>query len=331
MNVIQDFATNLLPGKRRTTPSGWTSFNAPCCIHQGESADTRSRGGIRFDGSGVSYHCFNCNYKTGWQPGWHLGYKFRKLLQWLGASDNEIQRLVLEAIRVRDETEQLGFDVQSSFDPVFDTIELPESVPIIVDAYSSGFDYPADFTECVNYLHKRKLPGRRFYWTPDTVNRLNRRVILPFYYNQQVVGYTARIIDADSKPKYFTRSQPGYVYNMDSQTPDRKIVLVTEGPFDALCIDGVATLGNEINEQQVDLIDQLGKQVVVVPDKDDSGIKMIKQALEFGWSVSFPEWHDDCKDVNDAITKYGKLFTFNNIVKNIETNSLKIKVKLKNL
>ena len=211
MNSIQQLASNLLPGKKKTTPSGWTSFNAPCCVHNGESADTRGRGGIRFDGSGVSYHCFNCNYKTGWQPGWHLGYKFRKLLQWFGANDNDIQRLVLEAIRVRDESEQLGFDVRPSVEVNFEHIEFPESVPIIIDTHSSGYEFPQDFVECYNYLRNRSLPTNCFYWTPDTVNRLNRRVILPFHYDREIVGYTARTIDSDTKPKYFTRSQTGYV------------------------------------------------------------------------------------------------------------------------
>ena len=46
MNSVFDIVTAHLPPKRKTTPSGWTSFNAPCCIHNGDSADTRQRGGL---------------------------------------------------------------------------------------------------------------------------------------------------------------------------------------------------------------------------------------------------------------------------------------------
>lgn len=330
MNSIQQTLTNLLPAKKKQTPSGWVSFNAPCCVHNGESSDNRGRGGLKIDGSSISYHCFNCNYKTGWQPGWHLSYKFRKLLSWFGADDREIQRLVLEAIRVRDETEQLGFDVRE-FTPNFETVDLPECVPLYTHPHSTGWDYPGDFIDCLNYLQGRELPEKSFRWTTKTANRFNRRVILPFYFEGQTVGYTARSIDPDTKPKYFTRSQPGYVFNMDAQDPSRKFVLVTEGPFDALCIDGVATLGNEINEQQVDLIDRLGKQVILVPDNDSSGKRMIDQAIEFGWSVSFPEWYDTCKDVNEAVVKYGKLFVFRNILKNTQMNKVKIEVLKKKI
>jgi len=42
MNLVQDAITLHLPSKQKTTPSGWTSFNAPCCHHNGTSADTDS-------------------------------------------------------------------------------------------------------------------------------------------------------------------------------------------------------------------------------------------------------------------------------------------------
>ena len=53
MNPIQQVLTAFLPSKRKTTPSGWTSFDAPCCIHNGESADKRKRGGVMLNGDGT--------------------------------------------------------------------------------------------------------------------------------------------------------------------------------------------------------------------------------------------------------------------------------------
>jgi len=102
LNTVQDFVKTILPSKKKTSPSGWTSFNAVCCEHNGETPDRRGRGGIANNADGsVSYHCFNCNFKASYQPGRHLTYKFRKLLSWFGAGQNEIQRLVIEAIRIK--------------------------------------------------------------------------------------------------------------------------------------------------------------------------------------------------------------------------------------
>ena len=44
LTIIQDFVKQHLPAKKKTTPSGWTSFNAVCCVHNGETPDTRGRG-----------------------------------------------------------------------------------------------------------------------------------------------------------------------------------------------------------------------------------------------------------------------------------------------
>jgi len=80
MNSIQQAVIDSLPGKQKRTTNGWISFNAVCCHHNGESQDKRSRGGVITNGDAISYHCFNCNFKTGWQPGRHITFKMRKLL-----------------------------------------------------------------------------------------------------------------------------------------------------------------------------------------------------------------------------------------------------------
>jgi hypothetical protein len=66
-----------------------------------------------------------------------------------------------------------------------------------------------------------------------------------------------------------------------------------------------------------------------VPDHDRAGGSLIDAALEYGWSVSFPEWENDVKDVNDAVVRYGKLFTLKSIIDAKETSSLKINLKRK--
>jgi hypothetical protein len=56
---------------------------------------------------------------------------------------------------------------------------------------------------------------------------------------------------------------------------------------------------------------------------------MINKAIEYGWSVSFPDWRENCKDINDSVVKYGKLFTIYNILQTKESNSLKISLLAK--
>ena len=116
---------------------------------------------------------------------------------------------------------------------------------------------------------------------------------------------------------------------MDAQDWTRKFVIVTEGPFDAITVSGVSILGSEINGIQKELIDNLNRQVIVVPDRDAPGQKLINQATEFGWSVAFPEWAEGVDDVADAVLKYGRLFTIQSILKSTESSKLKIDLKRK--
>ena len=104
-NQIQQTFVTRLPVKKKTTPSGWTSFNAPCCHHFGESQDTRGRGGVRIppDG-GIQFHCFNCGFKANYTPGRNLNYKMKRFLGYMGFTTEEIRKMGLEALRHMDET-----------------------------------------------------------------------------------------------------------------------------------------------------------------------------------------------------------------------------------
>jgi DNA primase len=156
-------------------------------------------------------------------------------------------------------------------------------------------------------------------------------VIVPFTWHNQIIGYTARTFDEGVKPKYHNSHEPNYVFNVDRQPKDAKFVVVVEGPFDAMAIDGVAVLSNQCNEVQADIIDSLAREVIVVPDRDRAGVKLIDAAIEYGWSVSFPVWQETCKDVNEAVTTYGKLFVLKSIIEAREISRLKIELKKKRL
>lgn len=338
LDSIQQSVMQLLPGRRRTGQNGWIRFNAPCCTHNGETADTRMRGGIITDGGKVSYHCFNCQYKASYQPGRHLSYKFRKLLSWLGADDLTVRKLVIDAIRIKDLVAPEELAKEPVEEIVYEARQLPESARNVVELanfYSIG-DYnnvPAELLATIEYVHRRAIDLNRyeFYWTPEEAYNLHRRIIIPFHYRGQTVGYTSRAIADGIKPKYWSSHPADFVFNLDMQKPDWKFVVVCEGTFDAMSVDGVALNGSEISDIQVDQIDRLQREVIVVPDTDRAGRKLIDRAIEAGWTVSFPVWMETCKDINEAVVRYGKLFVLKCILAARETSRLKIELKKKKL
>lgn len=317
MGLISDTLLTHLPGKRKQTPSGWISFNAPCCD------DKRQRGGFIVNGGdAVSYHCFNCGFKCSWQPGRHISKNMSKFMRDLGLSDDTISQLRLEALRLNGPSST----VAKTIIPKFEVRALPMDAQPINNWLD---DIPDKLLPVLEYIAKRKLylDYYDFYWTPKV--GFSNRLIIPFYKDGVCVGYTARAINADANPRYLSEQQPGYVFNLDKQTHDQEFVLVCEGPIDAISIGATALMGSEIKDSQAWLLKQLGKEIVLIPDRDHEGPKTVDQALEFGWSVSMPDWPEGVKDVNDAVCKLGRLATLYLIVSAKESNSLKIQLRAK--
>ena len=325
MSLITDTIQAYLPPKRKHTPSGWISFNAPCC------GDKRQRGGLIFNaGDAVSYHCFNCGFKASWQPGRHISAKMNKLLRHFNVPDDVINQLRLEALRL-DETS--SSEVRNII-PTFDERALPPDAKSL-EEWSTWIELQGwentDQSLIDVFCYIRNNRGLDpyaypYYWTNKV--GFKNRVIIPFFKDGNIVGYTARATN-DAKPKFISEQQPGYVFNLDKQTHDKEFVIVVEGPFDALSIDGCAILGAEIKDSQNWLLKQLGKEIILVPDKDHEGPRTVEQAIEYGWSVSMPDWPEGVKDVNDAARKLGRLATLWLILQAKESNTLKIQLRAK--
>jgi hypothetical protein len=309
-----------LPHKRKLTPSAWHSFNAPCCVHNGQSADNRQRGGLKTSEQGWSFHCFNCGYTASFILGRSLSFKARRLLNWLGVPERDIELINLDSLRHRSvngliEDRQKTFNMLQGLE--FEERELP-----------AGAEFVQPGTTYWSYLCTRHAPPD----FPFMIDPMSKRkgIIIPFTYNNRVVGWTKRFLDAHN-PRYFSDSQPGYVFGTDLQHSDWQHVIVTEGIFDALSIGGLALMHNDINDAQARLIRSLDRQITVVPDQDTAGLALIDRAVELGWAVSIPNWAPEVKDVNDAVKKYGRLGTLLTIFEAKETSRIKIELRKRQL
>jgi len=77
------------------------------------------------------------------------------------------------------------------------------------------------------------------------------------------------------------------------------------------------------------LLNKLQKQIIVVPDRDKAGSKLVERAIELGWSVAMPDWDNDINDVGDAVDKYGRLYTLYSIANTAEESTIKIRLRAK--
>jgi hypothetical protein len=229
----------------------------------------------------------------------------------------EIERINLESLKHKSIEGLLG--------------ERQEIVNRLQNIEFEDRDLPAD-TQPANetveeYLRKRHVP-LDYPFMYKTMPRPG--VVIPFTHDNQVVGHTTRFLD-DRTPRYIQDIQPGYVFGTDLQGATWQTAIVVEGVFDALSISGLAVLHAEINEAQVRLIRSLGRNIIVVPDQDEAGMKLVDRAVELGWAVSMPEWPTGVKDVNDAVIQLGRLATLITILQAQETSKIKIELRKKQL
>ena len=310
-----------LPVKRKSTPSGWISFNAPCC------ADKRQRGGLKVSDRGWSYHCFNCQFTTSFILGRTVGFKARKLLGLLNVPERDIDLLNLESLKHRS-IEGILDERQQVFNTLSDIQfeekdDFPPHVELLTPEHTVYWKYIRERCVPEDYPIMVQIENDGVHWT-------RQHVIIPFTYNDTLVGWCARMLSGTG-PKYINHSQPGYVFGTDLQKPDWQHVLVMEGIFDALCIGGLALMHNTVSDAQARLIRSLGKEITVVPDHDAAGMELVDRALELGWAVSMPDWPEGIKDVNDAVVKMGKLATMITIFQARETTKLKIELRKRQL
>lgn len=318
MSLVENTLRAHLPSVK-ATPQGWLTMNCPVCVQNGQSRpDTRHRGGIRFDSGQTAYHCFNCGYTTGWRPGSRVGIKLVKLMRALGVDEGEIQRLKIQL-----------------WDQVVEDV-TPE--PVVFRRDWPRFDLPWPVTgeltaEADAYLQSRGIRDLApWLMVAEPTVGMNNRIILPYTYGDDVVGYQARLIgDVENKsmPKMISHRPAAYVFNLDQQGRRRKYTVVVEGEYDALSIGGVAIMTNSIHPDQARVIEDLDTDPVVLADRDPSGRRMVEQAIDLGWSVSFPDWPEGIKDANDAARAFGRTAALQSILTAVESSPLKIKLLMR--
>ncbi len=323
--LVYQLVQDHLPGNRKSNAKGWQSFDAVCCHHRGHNPDKRTRGNVLFstDGS-IVYNSYNCNFSTVYR-GIDISDKFESFLNYLNVPKYKIQQAKLEILDKKLKGELISpQQIELKLEP-FKEIKLPEKAKKI------NLSEPS---EIVTYLKSRGravLDGYQYYVSDSEKWNLNKRIIIPFWYQTKIVGWTGRYIGIppEDVPRYFTSDVPaGYLFNSDVLFyRNRKYVLIAEGPFDAIAINGVGALGSKLNATQISWLNSFDIEKIVVPDRQRKNQELIDIALEEGWSVSFPDWEASIKDAAKASQIYGKLYTIHSIVLAKTASELQINFK----
>jgi len=336
LDVLKDAALQNL-GPLRQAPKGWHKRNCMLCHSRGHGQDTRQRLGIQFNADSIAVNCFNCGFSAGYTEGKELSKAFKTFLNEIHVGNKFIEQIEFEIFKNKNQLKTIRDGEQESSTDKLKTLvqkwkpwELPADSLPITQWLEFGLK-DINFLKVVDYALDRKIYDLdKFYWSPLKAQNMNQRLIIPYYYKNEVVGYTSRLCynsAGKSIPKYHQQCPNDFVYNLDSQQDNpRKYVIVTEGVLDAWVVDGISILG-EVGQTKVDIINRLQRNVIVCPDRDKKGWDLVEVAINNNWAVSFPKWDNEIKDAAKAAEKYGRLLTTHSIISSAIYKKEKIQLK----
>jgi hypothetical protein len=148
------------------------------------------------------------------------------------------------------------------------------------------------------------------------------RLIIPIYKDNDLIFYFGRDLSGTRVKKYMSPDVPrdNVLYGFNHMFEDiPEPLYVAEGWFDVYRLGGVAVFGNRMTAGQIAWLNRTPRQKVVIPDRFGDGHLLAEQAIELGWGVSTPDI-GECKDVNEAMVKYGEVFTRLSIKKHTYTD-----------
>jgi hypothetical protein len=307
MSVIVDDLESIIRryvplGKR--SPQGYEGVKCAVCN------DHSARGGFKFSGGCVDWHCFNCGIHARFDPTVNkhtLSRKMREVVTAFGIPETEIQKSLFfndkTYIKPTPEQKKLAF-------PTDEVLLPPGSVEILTDA--------SPWCEVAReYLKLRALnPAIHPFYVSDDPKHAGRLIIPHYYQGFKIVYWQGRAFDKEIEPRYKNPvvEKENIFFNMDElnrQTNDP--LFVTEGALDALSIghNAVSLVGSTLSEFRERELRKVAarRKVIFVIDKNQNGHKLGLKVLmdeNLKWYITvFP---DNIEDANDALIKMQRLW-----------------------
>ncbi len=311
---------------QRPNGQGWYSVLCKVCNDHGKKG---KRAGFRFDGHTVGYNCFNCGHTAMFDSSTHqtLSRDMVATLEAFGLKKEDWQPVMLSLMAGLPVISHQKKNAQYEPTP----IEMPS---FITPLDSSGDDFDLYAIEYLKDERAIQWDAYPFYIGRKSDNpssqRWYGRLIIPFFKDDNLIFFQGRDLTDVRQKKYLSpdisRENVLYGYNRLFEETDEPLYIV-EGWFDAWHLEGVAILGNKMTQHQIHWLSQSRRPKIVIPDRFGDGHLLGEQAIDLGWSVSTPDI-GECKDPNEAIMKYGKIYTLMSI-RNHTYSDFEASVRLK--
>jgi len=322
--TIEDIIRSHINFTYGTSSKGWNTVYCEVC---GDGKRTKGpRGGWLFSGDAAFYNCFNCGVEGNFDPTREQPYSenMRNILTSFNIDKKEISSLIYS-----HKSKDPNYTIPKKTKRIIKILDIPDHFYKLSDAPKD--DSIAKLARQLLIEEKRLDPDDYTYYLSTgkcdgcdikqktEAKALTNRLIIPIFHNKNMIYYQARLLTGKGA-KYLNPDAPksSILYGMNRlYSNDSDIIFITDGIFDAMHVNGIAILENKMSDQQISYLNKSHKRKVVIPDKNGDSNILADQALELGWEVSVPNWGGNCKDVCEAVKKYGKLYTIYSITSSI--------------
>lgn len=171
-----------------------------------------------------------------------------------------------------------------------DSIDIERAVE---EAMDTSLDYPEFDIDTINRLHENLLSSQKAkdYFYSRNINDqsfINFKlgysdkqdmVVVPVFDEfNRCLGFVARSVEGKSFKNSVGLPKSKVLFNLNKVK--RSSIIVVESSFDVIRLNqagfnAVATLGATVSRTQVNLLQQYAKSIIVCPDSDDAGKKMV--------------------------------------------------------
>lgn len=289
---------------------GWEHSKCRICN------DYKTRASFCFDDAKIKYNCFNCGHNASYtKNSTFVSKEFKDVLEAIGVTQDDIDLVLGKNFFNKDQLVLAKKKAESKI----------SECPLPDNSYQvTSIDENDVWTIVASeYLESRGLSLDDHTWFLCPHGTFRDRLLIPYYKDEKIIYWQARSFDECSKKRYVNAPVPiepilfGYEH-LDKHTDSPLFIM--EGVFDAISIDGVGMLGSKLYKQRIDAFTKSRRRKIFVIDKKDkqnNGYKLGIDALKHGWEITFVS--GDTRDVNHAVTKYGKLWTIRNLIENAKS------------
>ncbi len=311
------------------TKLGWWPILHQACDHGRKGA----RAAFKFEGDATTFHCFNCGLASKYDPleSPYLSKNMKQVMSDFFIPEEEYQAVVMQNLAKERGDSNSGAAVQEFKDLEPEEIELPPIFYPLEGASGSWAELARYYLREERSVDPSSYPfmlARKS--DQDFLKKWHGRVIIPVYKDGKLIFFIGRDLTGKKQRKYESPSvsRDTVLYGYDKLYIDRdKPLYIVEGWFDAEAIDGVAIFGNELSETKIRILNKSPRTKVYIPDRYGDGLTGAEQALAAGWSISTPDI-GTCKDMSEAVQKYGKLYVLKTLVDNTTDDEFSATVQL---